>query len=105
MASSLANGINTGFGTYFTATTGTETVKRKGEPPIVFQTDGGRKELVGFRQVHSGAGYCCCSPLEAHFGLGKAAVTYRVEVAFPVSRRVVVRENVKAGQRLVVTEE
>src|SRR4051794_29420793 len=37
MASSLASGINTGVGAFFTATTGTETVKRKGEPPIVFQ--------------------------------------------------------------------
>ena len=66
----------------------------------------GEKELVGYRQVHSGSGYCRCSPLEAHFGLGKTpAATYRVEVVFPVTKKVVVRDGVKPGQRVVVREE
>jgi hypothetical protein len=72
----------------------------------VFRTTGGGKQLVGYRQIHSGSGYCRCSPLEAHFGLGKTpAATYRVEVWFPVSRRVVVRDNVRPAQGLVVREE
>ena len=60
--------------------------------------------LIGFRQVHAGSGYGRCSPLEAHIGLGKAAQAYRVEVVFAGSKKLVVRENVKAGQRIVVTE-
>jgi hypothetical protein len=61
--------------------------------------------LVGSRQIHSGAGYCRSSPLEAHFGLGKTpAESYRVEVVFPDSKTRVVRENVKPGQRIVVRE-
>ena len=62
--------------------------------------------MFGYRLVHSGSGYCRCSPLEAHFGLGRApAAAYRVEVRFPVSGHVVARDNVTPGQRLVVTEE
>ena len=64
-----------------------------------------KDKLVGYRQIHSGAGYCRSSPLEAHFGLGKASEAYRVEVVFSGSKSRVVRENVKAGQRLVVREE
>ena len=72
----------------------------------VFTTDGGKRELVGFRHIHSGAGYCRCSPLEAHVGLGKTpAAAYRVEVTFPVSRKTVVGEGVKPGQQLLVKEE
>jgi hypothetical protein len=72
----------------------------------VFAEGGGSKKLVGFRQIHSGSGYCRCSPLEAHFGLGRSpAASYRVEVTFPVTKKVVVREGVKPGQRLVVKEE
>jgi hypothetical protein len=64
-----------------------------------------KDKLVGFRQIHSGAGYCRSSPLEAHFGLGKAVESYRVEVVYSGSKTRVVRENVKAGQRLVIREE
>src|SRR5207249_244073 len=32
--------------------------------------EGEDKKLVGFREIQSGSGYCRCSPLEAHFGLG-----------------------------------
>jgi enediyne biosynthesis protein E4 len=72
----------------------------------VFDVTGGKRALVGFRQIHSGEGYCRCSPLEAHFGLGKApAAGYRVEVRFPASGKLVVTENVKPAQRLVVKEE
>lgn len=72
----------------------------------VFATEDGKKKLVGFRQIHSGSGYCRCSPLEAHFGLGKTpAKEYRVEVSFAGGRKPVVVENVRAAQRLVVREE
>jgi hypothetical protein len=60
-------------------------------------------KFVAFRQIHSGAGYCRCSPLEAHVGLGKAAPSYRVEVTFP-SGKVVVQEKVKPGTRVKVEE-
>lgn len=63
-------------------------------------------KLAGFRQVQSGSGYCRCSPLEAHFGLGKKPEKgYRVEVFFPASKRRVVRDDVRPGQRIVVKEE
>jgi ASPIC and UnbV len=56
--------------------------------------------------VQSGSGYCRCSPLEAHFGLGKAPLAgYRVEVLFPASKKRVVRDNVNPGQRLIVKED
>lgn len=64
-----------------------------------------KDQMVGFRQIHSGAGYCRSSPLEAHFGLGKAVESYRVEVQFSGSRTRVIRENVKAGQRIVIREQ
>ena len=64
-----------------------------------------KDKLVAYRHVHSGAGYCRSSPLEAHFGLGKAAESYRVEVVFSGSKARVVRENVTAGQRIVIQEE
>ena len=63
-----------------------------------------KDKLVGYRQIHSGAGYCRSSPLEAHFGLGKAADSYRVEVVYSGSKTRVVRDNVKPGQRLVIRE-
>ena len=72
----------------------------------VFTIEGQAKKLVGFRHIHSGSGYCRCSPLEAHFGLGKTpAASYRVEVVFPATRKVVVRDHVAPGRRLVVREE
>ena len=62
-------------------------------------------KLVAFRHIQSGAGYCRCSPLEAHLGLGKTpAAGYRVEVNFPATQTRVVREQVKPGQRIVVKE-
>jgi hypothetical protein len=71
----------------------------------VFRSEGGKKTLAGFRHVQSGAGYCRCSPLEAHFGLGKKpAASYRVEVYFPATKTRVVRDDVKPGQRLSVVE-
>lgn len=60
--------------------------------------------LIGFRHIQSGEGYCRCSALEAHFGLGKAAKSYRVEAFFPATNVRVVRENVEPGQRIVVRE-
>jgi hypothetical protein len=61
--------------------------------------------LVGFRQIQSGSGYGRCSPLEAHFGLGKSlAASYTVEVVFPASGKKVAVENVKPGRLLVVKE-
>ncbi|MBI2803922.1 MAG: CRTAC1 family protein [Planctomycetes bacterium] len=64
-----------------------------------------KDKLIGYRQIHSGAGYCRSSPLEAHVGLGKATGPFRVEVVFSGSKTRVVREDVKAGQRLVIREE
>jgi hypothetical protein len=63
-----------------------------------------KDKLVGYRQIHSGAGYCRSSPLEAHFGLGKSADSYRVEVQFSGSNTIVTRDNVKPGQHVVVRE-
>ncbi len=69
----------------------------------VIDSDG---KMVGFRQVQSGAGYCRCSPLEAHFGLGKKlSPGYRIEVVFPGSKKPVAVEKVKPGQYLVVKED
>ena len=71
----------------------------------VFASQGDKKTLAGFRQIQSGSGYCRCSPLEAHFGLGKTpAAEYRVEVFFPATRTRVTRDNIKPGQRIVVKE-
>jgi hypothetical protein len=64
-----------------------------------------KRRLVGFRHIQSGAGYCRCSPLEAHFGLGKSpAAGYTVEVFFPATEKRVVKKDVQPGQRLVITE-
>ncbi len=57
-----------------------------------------------FRQIHSGAGYCRCSPLEAHFGLGKSAPSYRVQVTFP-SGRTLQMNDIEPGNRVVIREE
>jgi hypothetical protein len=76
-----------------------------GAKVLVFAEGEGPRRLTGFRQIHSGSGYCRCSPLEAHFGLGKTpAASYRVEVVFPATKKVVVREGVKPGQRILVKE-
>lgn len=72
----------------------------------VYSTDNDSKKLAGFRQINSGAGYCRSSPLLAHVGLGKTpAASYRVEVLFPASKKTVVQDGVKPGQRIVVREE
>jgi hypothetical protein len=70
----------------------------------VFRVVDGQKQLVGFREIQSGSGYCRGSPLEVHFGLGTPAASYRVEVVWPGSKQPVVRDNVAPGQRLVVKE-
>ena len=65
----------------------------------------GGGKLLATRHVQAGAGYCRCSPLEAHFGLGrKPAARYTVEVFFPATRKRVTVENVKPGQRIVIKE-
>jgi hypothetical protein len=70
---------------------------------VFAETD--RRPPVGFRQIRSGAGYCRSSPLVAHFGVGRpAAEAYRVEVLFPGAKTSVVKEHVKPGQRVVVSE-
>src|SRR5207244_13528892 len=71
----------------------------------VFAETEAQQRLVGFRQVHSGAGYCRSSPLVAHFGLGHpAAKFYRVEVLFPGAKTPVVKERVTPGQRVLISE-
>lgn len=69
----------------------------------VWSADG--KQVVGFREIQSGAGYGRCSPLETHFGLGrKPAEGYRIGVYFPATKRTIYRENVRAGQSVVIKE-
>lgn len=61
--------------------------------------------LLATRSIQSGAGYGRCSPLEAHFGLGKTTKGLRVEVIFPATKTRVVRRDVAPGQRLLVRED
>ena len=62
-----------------------------------------RVDILGRNNLH--AGFLQRKPLEAHFGLGKAAESYRVEVVYSGSKTRVVRENVMAGQRIVIRED
>lgn len=76
-----------------------------GTPVSVFKVTGDKKELVGFRQIQSGSGYCRCSPLEVHFGLGMTPeVEYQVEVIFPATSARVIRKGIRPGQRIVIRE-
>lgn len=75
-----------------------------GAKVAVFSMSGRKKQLVGYREIQSGAGYCRSSPLSAHFGLGDDAGPFRVEVTFPVSRKTVVREGVKGGENVILQE-
>lgn len=62
-------------------------------------------KLLGTRHIQSGAGYCRCSPLEAHFGLGQQpAASYRVEVLFSAKQTRVRSADIKPGQRIVLRE-
>jgi hypothetical protein len=62
-------------------------------------------KLIASRHVQSGAGYCRCSPPEAHFGLGrKPAASYVLEVTFPGGKKLTVK-NVRPAQLLVVKEQ
>lgn len=62
--------------------------------------------FIGSRHIQSGAGYCRSSPLEAHFGLGQNPVDkYRVEVFFPATKKLAVKEHVRAGQQIVARED
>ena len=71
----------------------------------LFAAQGTNRRLVGYREVQSGAGYCRSSPLEAHFGLGRApAEAYHLEVRFPGAKSPITVREVKPGQRVVVNE-
>jgi hypothetical protein len=71
----------------------------------LYDTTGGQKKLVGLRHIQSGSGYGRCSALEAHFGLGpKPAPHYRVEVFFPATKTLMVRDQVAPGQRITIEE-
>jgi hypothetical protein len=71
-----------------------------GAKVYVIDTSGKERRLVGYRQIQSGAGYGRCSPLEAHFGLGKKpAESYEVQVLFP-NGTAALRMGVKPGQVL-----
>ena len=62
----------------------------------LFAVRGERQQLIGFREIQSGAGYCRSSPLEAHFGLGStAADSYRVEIFFPATIKTFIKEAVQ----------
>lgn len=92
-------------GTRLTAIGSKSNVDGIGSQVSVFKAAGDKKELVGCRQIQSGSGYCRCSPLEAHFGLGKIPeAEYQVEVVFPATRTRVIRNGIKSGQRIVIRE-
>lgn len=69
----------------------------------LFALENGKRRLLASRQISSGTGYCRCSPLEAHFGLGSEAGPFEVEVRFPSGRRQVFAA--AAGQRMLLHEE
>jgi hypothetical protein len=96
-------------------------------PAALYRNDGGNRnhwlqvKLVGTKSnrdgigavvhvgkqsqtVHSGSSYCSASDLALTFGLGKDAAANSVEIAWPSGRRQKL-QNVKANQRLVVTEQ
>jgi enediyne biosynthesis protein E4 len=60
--------------------------------------------LIGTRHIQAGSGYCRCGPAEAHFGLGRPAARYALEVVFPGSGRVVRVQDIRPGRTHVVTE-
>src|SRR5262249_50128404 len=66
----------------------------------VFTGSGDRRRLLGFREIQSGAGYCRCSPLEAHFGIEAGVDLVEVEVHFPAAKVRSVRIMVQPGRRL-----
>ena len=71
----------------------------------LFAVSDAKKTLVGTRHIQAGAGYGRSSPLEAHFGLGqKPAANYRVEVYFPATKTLVVKESIEPGRRIVISE-
>ncbi|MES1257882.1 MAG: CRTAC1 family protein, partial [Acidobacteriota bacterium] len=57
-----------------------------------------------WQYVHSGSSYCSSSDLALTFGLGKDTVAGTVEIDWPSGKRQKLT-NVKANQRLVVTEQ
>lgn len=62
-------------------------------------------KLIGTRHLQSGAGYCRCSPLEVHFGLGPTpAPACRVEAVFSGTKTRVTVANVRPGQRIAIRE-
>lgn len=79
-----------------------KTRDRNGIGAKITLREAGKKETLMTRHLHSGAGYCRCSPIEAHFGLGPNAEvrTFRLLIELPGSPPIV-REAV-AGQRLTV---
>ena len=59
-------------------------------------------KLLAVREVSTATGFCAQQPLVQHFG-AKAGNSYRVSVLFP-SGKEVVRNDVRAGQTLLVEE-
>jgi len=59
--------------------------------------------LIGYREISLSGGYSGSAPAIVHFGLG-TRTSVDLEVTFPGRRQPLTRENVKANQRLVVTE-
>ena len=57
-----------------------------------------------WQAVHSGSSYCSSSDLALTFGLGKDAVAGTVEIDWPSGKHQKLT-NVKADQRLAVTEQ
>jgi len=57
-----------------------------------------------WQSVHSGSSYCSSSDLALTFGLGQDMTATSVEIGWPSGKRQKLA-NVKANQRLVITEE
>lgn len=64
---------------------------------------GDKASLLGTREIAIGYGWCSGQEAVAHFGLGKEAQA-DVEVILPHGNGKVVKQGVKAGQRLTITK-
>ena len=66
---------------------------------IVYSTTA--RALLGAREIQVGYGWCSGEEAVAHFGLGKEE-TVNVEVVLPHGKGKIMRDRVKANQRVTV---
>ncbi len=64
---------------------------------------GQAQDIIGYREIGTGFGFCTGQEAVAHFGLGNLT-TCDVEVILPANRRTIVKRNVKADRILVIRE-